>query len=182
MRMAGFTHFFDNELAGSMHGVDKGGLTDLGGRPSTRWSSAASSSTSPTPATPPSRRCCSEPPGPLVASHGGVQATCNVNRNLTDDEIRIARTGGVVGVGYWDAAICELTPKAVVDAIEHVIAVGGIETAALGSDYDGAVTVAWDTSNLAVITRSCSTAAAARPRSRPSWAAHPSRPARRAPD
>ena len=30
MRMAGFTHFFDNELAGSMHGVDKGGLTDLG--------------------------------------------------------------------------------------------------------------------------------------------------------
>ena len=46
-----------------------------------------------------------------------------------------------------------LTPKAVVDAIEHVIAVGGIETAALGSDYDGAVTVAWDTSNLAVITQ-----------------------------
>ena len=91
---------------------------------------------------------------PLVASHGGVQATCNVNRNLTDDEIRgIARTGGVVGVGYWDAAVCELTPKAVVDAIEHVIEVGGIETAALGSDYDGAVTVGWDTSDLAVITQ-----------------------------
>ena len=30
---------------------------------------------------------------------------------------------------------------------------GGIETAALGSDYDGAVTVAWDTSDLAVITQ-----------------------------
>ena len=29
-RMAGFTHFFDNEVAGSMHGVDRGGLTDLG--------------------------------------------------------------------------------------------------------------------------------------------------------
>ncbi len=26
-RMAGLTHFFDNELAGSMHGVGKGGLT-----------------------------------------------------------------------------------------------------------------------------------------------------------
>ncbi|MGV3115317.1 membrane dipeptidase [Corynebacterium freneyi] len=28
-RMAGFTHFFDNEVAGSMHGVDRGGLTAL---------------------------------------------------------------------------------------------------------------------------------------------------------
>ena len=35
----------------------------------------------------------------------------------------------------------------------RVIAVGGIETAALGSDYDGAVTVGWDTSDLAVITQ-----------------------------
>jgi membrane dipeptidase len=26
-RMAGFTHFFDNELGGSMHGLKKGGLT-----------------------------------------------------------------------------------------------------------------------------------------------------------
>jgi microsomal dipeptidase-like Zn-dependent dipeptidase len=25
-----FANFFDNEVAGSMHGVDKGGLTDLG--------------------------------------------------------------------------------------------------------------------------------------------------------
>ena len=32
MRMAGLTHFFDNELAGSMHGVERGGLTDLGPR------------------------------------------------------------------------------------------------------------------------------------------------------
>src|SRR5690606_12857089 len=29
-RMANFTHFFDNEVAGSMHGVEKGGLTELG--------------------------------------------------------------------------------------------------------------------------------------------------------
>ena len=30
MRMAGLTHFFDNEVAGSMHGIKKGGLTPLG--------------------------------------------------------------------------------------------------------------------------------------------------------
>ena len=154
MRMAGFTHFFDNELAGSMHGVDKGGLTDLGRQTFDAMEQrgivvdlAHASHTA-------IEEMLQRATRPLVASHGGVQATCNVNRNLTDDEIRgIARTGGIVGVGYWDAAICELTPKAVVDAIEHVIAVGGIETAALGSDYDGAVTVAWDTSNLAVITQ-----------------------------
>lgn len=29
-RMAGLTHFFDNDVAGSMHGVGKGGLTPLG--------------------------------------------------------------------------------------------------------------------------------------------------------
>jgi Zn-dependent dipeptidase, microsomal dipeptidase homolog len=154
MRMAGFTHFFDNELAGSMHGVDKGGLTDLGRRAVDAMEArgiivdlAHASHTA-------IDEILQRATRPLVASHGGVQATCNVNRNLTDDEIRgIARTGGVVGIGYWDAAVCELTPKAVVDAIEHVIEVGGIGTAALGSDYDGAVTVGWDTSDLAVITQ-----------------------------
>ena len=30
VRMAGLTHFFDNDLAGSMHGVTKGGLTPMG--------------------------------------------------------------------------------------------------------------------------------------------------------
>ena len=29
VRMAGITHFFDNELAGSAHGIDKGGLTAM---------------------------------------------------------------------------------------------------------------------------------------------------------
>ena len=29
-RMAGLAHFFDNDVAGSMHGVNKGGLTPLG--------------------------------------------------------------------------------------------------------------------------------------------------------
>ena len=29
-RMAGLAHFFDNDVAGSMHGVRKGGLTPLG--------------------------------------------------------------------------------------------------------------------------------------------------------
>ena len=154
MRMAGFAHFFDNEAVGSMHGVEQGGLTDLGRaafaemeRRGVIVDIAHSSHTA-------IAEMLVLATKPVVASHGGVQATCNVNRNLTDDEIRgVAATGGVVGIGYWDAAVCELTPAAVVDAIEHVIAVGGLQTAALGSDYDGATTVAWDTSEIAVITQ-----------------------------
>jgi membrane dipeptidase len=154
MRMAGFAHFFDNEAVGSMHGVEQGGLTELGRaafaemeRRGVIVDIAHSSHTA-------IAEMLALATKPVVASHGGVQATCNVNRNLTDDEIRgVAATGGVVGIGYWDAAVCELTPAAVVDAIEHVIAVGGLQTAALGSDYDGATTVAWDTSEIAVITQ-----------------------------
>ncbi|EME18230.1 dipeptidase [Rhodococcus triatomae] len=154
MRMAGFAHFFDNEAVGSMHGVEQGGLTDLGRaafaemeRRGVIVDIAHASHTAIT-------EMLALATKPVVASHGGVQATCDVNRNLTDDEIRgVAATGGVVGIGYWDAAVCELTPAAVVDAIEHVVAVGGLQTAALGSDFDGATTVAWDTSEIAVITQ-----------------------------
>ncbi len=154
MRMAGFTHFFDNEVAGSMHGLKKGGLTDLGRRVFDELERrgvvvdiAHASHTS-------IAEMLERATKPVVASHGGVQATCKVNRNLTDKEIRgVAKTGGVVGIGYWHAAVCARTPAAVVDAIEHVIEVGGLGAAALGSDFDGATTVGWDTSQLAVITQ-----------------------------
>ena len=153
-RMAGFTHFFDNEVAGSMHGEDKGGLTELGRdvfREMERIGMVVDVAHASHPAI---EEMLSMATKPLVASHGGVQATCQVNRNLTDEEIRgVAATGGVVGIGYWDAAVGELSVKAVGDALEHVVKVGGIETAALGSDFDGGVTEPWDTSQLVVITQ-----------------------------
>lgn len=153
-RMAGFTHFFDNEVSGSMHGEDKGGLTDLGREAFAEMERRGMVVDIAHASHPAIAEMLELATKPVVASHGGVQATCDVNRNLTDDEIRgVAATGGVVGIGYWDAAVCELTPAAVVDAIEHVIEVGGLETAALGSDYDGATKVAWDTSDIAVVTQ-----------------------------
>lgn len=153
-RMAGFTHFFDNELAGSMHGLKKGGLTPLGVQVLRRMEAlgmivdvAHASHTTVAQILQLARR-------PVVSSHGGVQATCKVNRNLTDDEIRgIARTGGVVGIGYWDAAVCSTAPKAIAAAIIHVRDVAGIDHVGLGSDFDGAVTTGFDTSQLAAITQ-----------------------------
>jgi microsomal dipeptidase-like Zn-dependent dipeptidase len=91
---------------------------------------------------------------PVVSSHGGVQATCKVNRNLTNEEIRgVARTGGVVGIGYWDAAVCDTDPRAAARAMKHVKDLVGVQYVALGSDYDGATTVRFDTGQLVQVTQ-----------------------------
>ncbi|MBP2275238.1 MULTISPECIES: dipeptidase [Sphingomonas] len=153
-RMAGLAHFFDNEVAGSMHGEAKGGLTPLGRQVVRRMEAlgmvvdvAHSSHATIAEVLAMAQR-------PVVASHGGVQATCKVNRNLTDDEIRgIARTGGVVGIGYWDAAICSTQPAAAAAAIAHVRDVAGIDHVGLGSDFDGAVMTGFDASQLAAVTQ-----------------------------
>jgi membrane dipeptidase len=153
-RMAGFAHFFDNEVAGSMHGLKKGGLTSLG-REIFRDMEAKGMVIDIAHA---SHKTVAEmlamATKPVVSSHGGVQATCKVNRNLTDGEIRgVAKTGGVVGIGYWDGAVCSTEPKDVARAIKHVRDLVGIDHVGLGSDYDGATTVGFDTSKLALVTQ-----------------------------
>ncbi|MEQ1498459.1 MAG: dipeptidase [Novosphingobium sp.] len=153
-RMAGLTHFFDNELGGSMHGLVKGGLTPFGrqivGMMEDRGMIVDIAHCSHT--------CVAEvlkmARRPVVSSHGGVQAVCPVNRNLSDAEIRgVARTGGVIGIGYWDAAVCDTSPAGIVKAMKHVRDLVGIEYVALGSDYDGGTTVRFDTSQLVQLTQ-----------------------------
>ncbi len=153
-RMAGLTHFFDNELGGSMHGLKKGGLTPFGRDIVRRMEAkgmivdiAHLSHTGVAELLAMARR-------PIVSSHGGVQATCKVNRNLTDDEIRgVAKTGGVIGIGYWEGAVCSTDPRAAARAMKHVRDLVGIAHVALGSDYDGATTVRFDTSQLVQVTQ-----------------------------
>ncbi|MDB5677132.1 dipeptidase [Sphingomonas bacterium] len=153
-RMAGLAHFFDNDVAGSMHGMKKGGLTPLGVAVVRRMEAlgmvvdvAHASHQTVAEVIAMARR-------PLVSSHGGVQATCKVNRNLTDDEVRgIAKTGGVIGIGYWDAAICSTKPADVAKAIAYVRDLVGIDHVGLGSDFDGAVTTGFDASQVAAITQ-----------------------------
>ena len=153
-RMAGLAHFFDNELAGSMHGVNKGGLTTLGRQTVRRMEQlgmivdiAHSSHATVAEVLKIAKR-------PVVSSHGGVQAVCKVNRNLSDAEIRgVAKTGGVVGIGYWDAAICGTEPEKVAAAIAHVRDLVGIDHVGLGSDFDGAVTTGFDTAQLVYVTQ-----------------------------
>ncbi|MCA1197634.1 dipeptidase [Sphingomonas sp. R647] len=153
-RMAGLVHFFDNEIAGSMHGEKKGGLTPLGRQTIARMEQlgmvvdiAHSSHATVAEVLKIAKR-------PVVSSHGGVQAVCKVNRNLSDAEIRgVAKTGGVVGIGYWDAAICGTEPEKVAAAIAHVRDLVGIDHVGLGSDFDGATTTGFDTAQLVYVTQ-----------------------------
>jgi microsomal dipeptidase-like Zn-dependent dipeptidase len=153
-RMAGLAHFFDNDIAGSMHGIGKGGLTPLGQQVVRRMEAlgmivdlAHVSHAAVADVLAMAKR-------PVVSSHGGVQATCKVNRNLTDDEIRgIAKTGGVVGIGFWQGAICSIRPEAAAGAIAHVRDLVGIDHVGLGSDFDGSTTTGFDASQVAAITQ-----------------------------
>jgi len=153
-RMAGLAHFFDNDVAGSMHGLKKYGLTALGRRVVPRMEEMGMI----VDIAHCSRTCVADilkiARRPVVSSHGGVQATCKVNRNLDDDQIRgVAATGGLIGIGYWDAAICDTSPASIAKAMKHVRDLVGIQHVALGSDYDGGTTVRFDTSKLVQVTQ-----------------------------
>jgi microsomal dipeptidase-like Zn-dependent dipeptidase len=153
-RMASLTHFFDNQLAGSMHGERKGGLTPFG-RQIIRAMEAKGMIVDVAHC---SHQCVADilamARRPVVSSHGGVQATCKVNRNLTDDEIRgVARTGGVIGIGYWDAAVCDISPRSIAKAIRYVRDLVGIQYVALGSDFDGSTTTRFDVAHLDQVTQ-----------------------------
>lgn len=153
-RMAGLTHFFDNDLAGSMHGLEKGGLTPTG----RQVVEAMEAKGMIVDIAHCSNACVADilqiARRPVVSSHGGVQATCKVNRNLSDEQIRgVAATGGLIGIGYWDAAVCDTSPASIAKAMKHVRDLVGIQHVALGSDYDGATTVRFDTSKLVQVTQ-----------------------------
>jgi len=153
-RMASPTHFFDNELGGSMHGEEKGGLNDFG-RDIIRRMEESRMVIDIAHASPAMvDDILAMATRPVVSSHGGVQAVCDVNRNLNDAQITaVAATGGVIGIGYWDGAICSFDPADVVTSILHIRALVGIRHVGLGSDYDGSTMVGFDTSELAVITQ-----------------------------
>ncbi len=152
-RMMAATHFFDNAVAGSAHGAERGGLTELGRQVIRRQEELGIvvdvAHVSP--------RAVDDilalATRPVVLSHGGVKAVCDSPRNLSDDQIRgIAATGGVIGIGYWDGAVCEPTVPNVVRAVRHVADLVGVDHVSLGSDFDGATREPFDTTGLVKIT------------------------------
>jgi len=152
-RMMGPAHFFDNAFAGSAHGVEKGGLTDLGREMVERMEGrsmlvdvAHASSATVDDVLAMARR-------PVIASHTGLRGVVDSVRNLTDAQARaIAETGGVLGIGFWPTVCGGTGAGDIARAIAHAIRVAGIEHVALGSDFDGAVPVPFDATGLILLT------------------------------
>jgi microsomal dipeptidase-like Zn-dependent dipeptidase len=152
-RMMGLVHFFDNEVAGSAHGIEKYGLTALGRSLIPRMESLGITIDLAHASPASIEDTLNIATKPLVVSHGGVQVTCPGRRNLSDAQLRrIAQNGGVVGIGYWKGAVCDVSVAGIVAAMLHVIAVTGIDHVALGSDFDGTITSPFDTAGLPLLT------------------------------
>lgn len=153
-RMIGLHHYFDNELGGSMHGLDKGGLTEFGRnvvRKAEELNIVVDLAHSSAQVVDDVLDMATRP---VVVSHTGVQGTCEHVRNLTDNQIRrIAEGGGLIGIGYWAAAVCDPSPESIVSAMRYTADLAGVEHVALGSDYDGSTMVPFDTSELAILTQ-----------------------------
>ena len=153
-RITGLTHFFDNEIGGSAHGMDKGGLTPFGRQVIARLEEkkmlvdlAHASPQLIDDVLAIAKR-------PLLVSHTGVKGTCPGPRNLSDAHLKaIAATGGVIGIAYFQGAACGLTAADIIKAMQHAIAVAGVKHVALGSDFDGAIRVAFDTTGLMLLTQ-----------------------------
>ena len=152
-RMMSLHHFFDNRLGGSLHGISGQGLTNFGEQVVLEIQNlniildvSHSSENVVKDVLKISNR-------PIVVSHTGFYGHCpsprNINDNLMED---IARKGGLIAIGYWDAAVCDNTPKSVAEAIHYGIKLVGAGHVALGSDFDGTINPGFDTSELAAIT------------------------------
>jgi microsomal dipeptidase-like Zn-dependent dipeptidase len=152
-RMVGLAHFFDNAFAGSAQGVAKSGLTGAGRElvaelehrrilVDVAHSSAATIDD-----------VLAIAKRPVVASHTGVRAVADNDRNLSDEHLRaIAATGGLVGIGFWPTASGGDDAASIARSIAHAVAVIGADHVGLGSDFDGAVPTPFDASGLSMLT------------------------------
>lgn len=153
-RVFGLHHFFDNELGGSLHGQDNSGLSEFGrqvvGELAQRPVIIDLAHSSPQVA----REVIEMTDVPLIVSHGGLHGFCPVKRNYPDELMQaIAATGGVIGMGYWADVTCgNIEPAGIARMIKTAIATVGEDHVSLGSDYDGSVETAFDTSELAALT------------------------------
>jgi len=153
IRMVAPTHFFDNDIGGSAHGVAKGGLTAKGVEMIKRMQAKSMIVDLAHASGPVIRDVLAISTRPVVVSHTGVKGTCANTRNLSDEQLLgIAKTGGVIGIGYWEQASCGTDAKAIARAIRYTANLVGVEHVALGSDFDGAVTTPFDTTGLVAIT------------------------------
>ncbi|ADL68130.1 Membrane dipeptidase [Thermoanaerobacterium thermosaccharolyticum DSM 571] len=78
---------------------------------------------------------------PLIASHSDCKALCRHPRNLSDEQIKaIADKGGVIGINFCPNFLRDddnASIEDVLDHIEHIVNLVGINHVGFGSDFDG---------------------------------------------
>jgi membrane dipeptidase len=153
-RVIGLQHFFDNDLGGSLHGFSNRGLTDFGRSVvadiATRGMVLDLAHSSPKVA----QDVLDMTDMPIIVSHTGIYGHCPAKRNFPDDLMRrIAASGGVLGMGYWAEVACgDISPAGIARMIKAGIEAVGVDHISLGSDFDGSVETAFDTSELPALT------------------------------
>ena len=153
-RILGITHFFDNELGGSLHGESNAGLTEFGEKVVDEMGRLEMivdlAHASPEVA----RQVLARTDRPVIVSHTGIHSHCQVHRNFEDQLMReIAAKGGLIGIGYWADVTCDDSFTGVAATIKAAVNLLGEDHVALGSDFDGSVTTGFDTSELAGLTQ-----------------------------
>ncbi|MEO1250791.1 MAG: dipeptidase [Pseudomonadota bacterium] len=154
LRVVGLQHFFDNELGGSLHGLSGAGLTDFGravvARANERGVIIDIAHSSEAVA----REVLALSTRPVIVSHTGIKSFCDTPRNIADDVlVAVAEAGGLIGVGFWDGAICEPTVKRIAETVAYAVDLLGPDHVALGSDFDGTVATPLDASELPALTQ-----------------------------
>jgi membrane dipeptidase len=152
-RMLSPAHLVDTPFAGSAHGADQHGLT-AAGRDLVRRAEERGVLFDVAHA---SARTIDDVLGratrPVVASHTGVRGVADNARNLSDAHLDgIAATGGIVGIGFWDTATGGSDAAAVARSVAYAVERIGADHVALGSDWDGAVSVPFDAANVVWLT------------------------------
>lgn len=152
-RTVGLAHFFDNEVSGSVHGLRQQGLTPLGKQVLQRLEELNMTVDLAHASPQTIDEVLQRTKRPVLVSHTGVQGTCDNVRNLSDRNLqKIAQTGGIIGIGFWETAVCGENADAIVNAIRYTRDLVGVDHVALGSDFDGAVQMPFDASEMVQLT------------------------------
>ena len=77
---------------------------------------------------------------PIIASHSNCYAIHTHYRNLTDEEIKaIADGGGVIDVNFHNGFLGAATVDKIVDHIDYLKELVGVDYIGIGSDFDGGI-------------------------------------------